>query len=63
MLASSNLPIIDGFEVNNEIEACLYCRNVYVVIWIIESDDRNVSNIRHCPFCGSQTNQENKDSP
>ena len=46
---------LNEFESSDNVDACQRCKNLYVLIWLKESDDYNDFGDRYCPFCGLQT--------
>ena len=50
--------IIAGSRINDETEVCSSCGNVYVVVWVVESENYNDFGLRHCPFCGLLTDEQ-----
>ena len=39
-------------KIMDDVETCQSCGNVYLIIWLEQSQNYNDFGLRHCPFCG-----------
>jgi hypothetical protein len=37
---------------DDRVEICQRCTNIYTIIWLKSGDDYNDFGLRYCPFCG-----------
>jgi len=42
---------------DDRVEICQRCTNIYTIIWLKPGDDYNDFGLRHCPFCGLLTDE------
>lgn len=46
-----------------DVEFCQNCKNGFVVLWIIESENYKDFGFRHCPFCGLMVDEKGSVPP
>lgn len=49
-------PVLEAMPVD-DLQACVRCKNQYIVIWMKTGTDYNDFGDRYCPFCGLLTEE------
>ena len=48
---------LDNAILQDNVDVCQNCGNIYTLIWLKHGDDYNDFGLRHCPFCGLLTDE------